>query len=293
MLGNTSVIRSSNNNYEVRTKEFLLSLWMDFLMKLLYQRQMSLGNISHWVNGLAMLFSISSLYTRKITFFNYIFSMLSRSHIILIYSLIVCVLLYITENIYHPVYTIQMLQKVVSFLVMPLILGYIWKYRVGRAGKMGRTSVIYGVSLGLVSMVVIGVTYMLLSDMLDWSAIGASMEARGITETTFILVFIYIMFGNSLLEEYFFRGIVHYNMLGISRVGAYVLSALMFSLYHITIFGTWFSGWILGLALFWLIAWWVFFSWLYQKTWGIWSAWIFHIFADLMILIIGYREFFL
>lgn len=219
--------------------------------------------------------------------------MLSRSHIILIYALIACVLLYITENIYHPVYSVQMFQKVVSFLLIPLLLGYIWKQRVGRAGKMSRTSVIYGVSLGLVSMVVIGVTYILLRDMIDWSAIRSSMESRGITETTFVIVFLYIMFGNSLLEEYFFRGIVHYNMSSISRVGAYILSSLMFSLYHITIFGTWFSGWILGLALCGLIAWWVFFSWLYEKTGGIWSAWIFHIFADLMILIIGYREFFL
>jgi membrane protease YdiL (CAAX protease family) len=106
---------------------------------------------------------------------------------------------------------------------------------------MSRTSVIYGVSLGLVSMVVIGLTYMLLREMIDWSAIGVSMESRGITEATFVAVFLYIMFGNSLLEEYFFRGIVYYNMSNISRLGAYALSALMFSLYHITIFGTWFS----------------------------------------------------
>lgn len=31
------------------------------------------------------------------------------------------------------------------------------------------------------------------------------MEARHINETTFVLIFLYIMFGNSLLEEYFFR----------------------------------------------------------------------------------------
>lgn len=81
-----------------------------------------------------------------------------------------------------------------------------------------------------------------------------SMESRGITETTFAIVFLYIMFGNSLLEEYFFRGIVHYNISSISRVGAYIPSSLIFSLYHITIFGTWFSGWILLLALFGLVA---------------------------------------
>ncbi len=175
---------------------------------------------------------------------------MQKSTLILIYALIACILLYVTENIYHPVYSVQMMQKIVSFLIIPLILAYIWKQAVGRAGKMGRISIIYGVSLGLVSMVVIGVTYILLRDMIDWSAIRASMESRGITETTFVIVFLYIMFANSLLEEYFFRGIVHYNMSSISRVGAYILSALMFSLYHITIFGTWFSGWILGLALF-------------------------------------------
>ncbi len=217
---------------------------------------------------------------------------MQKTTLILIYALIACVLLYITENIYHPVYSIQMIQKVVSFLVIPLILVYIWKQWVGRAGKMSRTSVIYGVSLGLVSMVVIGLTYMLLREMIDWSAIGVSMESRGITEATFVAVFLYIMFGNSLLEEYFFRGIVYYNMSNISRLGAYALSALMFSLYHITIFGTWFSWWILALALVGLILGGIFFSWLYEKTWGIWSAWIFHIFADLAILIIGYIEFF-
>ena len=129
----------------------------------------------------------------------------SHSRIILIYSLIACVLLYITENIYHPVYSIQMLQKVVSFLIIPLILGYVWKQRVGRAGKMSRISVIYGVSLGLLSMVIIGVTYSLLRDMIDWTAIRESMEARHIDETTFVFVFAYIMFGNSWIEEYFFR----------------------------------------------------------------------------------------
>lgn len=217
---------------------------------------------------------------------------MKHTSIILLYSLIACGLLYITENIYHPVYSVQMLQKIVSFLIIPLLLAYIWKQSVGRAGQINRKSIIYGVSLWLISMVVIGVTYILLRDIIDWSAIGASMESRGINQTTFVLVFLYIMFGNSLLEEYFFRGIVHAQILKFSIYGAYITSSLMFSLYHITIFGTWFSGWILGLALFGLIAGWVFFSWLYERTGGIWSAWIFHIFADLAILIIGYIEFF-
>jgi membrane protease YdiL (CAAX protease family) len=141
-------------------------------------------------------------------------------------------------------------------------------------------------------MLIIGITYLLLRESIDWSAIRASMEGRHITESTFFLVFLYIMFGNSFIEEYFFRGVVFYQLVSHTRIWAYIVSALMFSLYHIAIFGTWFSGWILGLALFWLICGGLFFSWLYERTGGIWWAWIFHIFADLAILVIGYMEFF-
>jgi uncharacterized protein len=115
-------------------------------------------------------------------------------------------------------------------------------------------------------MMVIAAAYFLLASEIDWIAIGASMEARHITESTFILVFAYIMFGNSLLEEYFFRGVIFQNMRQYSRVWAYIGSALMFSLYHMTIFSTWFAGYILALALFGLFAGGVFFAWLYEKT---------------------------
>lgn len=185
------------------------------------------------------------------------------------------------------------MQKVVSFLVIPLVLGWMLHRPIGRFGHITRASVLYGVWFGFVSMVVIGLTYWLLRESIDWEAIQLSMESRHINEMTFLLVFAYIMFGNSLTEEYFFRGVVFHTLRENSRWSAYLVSAGMFSLYHITIFGTWFSGWILGLALFGLCLWSVFFSWLYEKTGGIWGAWIFHIFADLAILVIGYMEFFM
>jgi membrane protease YdiL (CAAX protease family) len=143
--------------------------------------------------------------------------MLTRTHIIS-YAFVVCILLYITENMYHPVYLVSLLQKVSSFVLIPILIGYIYKHQITKIGEMSRTSIIYGVSLGLVSMVVIGVTYILLRDMIDWSAIRASMESRHITESTFVLVFLYIMFGNSFIEEYFFRGVVFYQLVSHTRI---------------------------------------------------------------------------
>jgi membrane protease YdiL (CAAX protease family) len=150
----------------------------------------------------------------------------------------------------------------------------------------------YGIWFGLLSVVIISIAYYFLRESIDWQAIRTSANARGVNETTFLLAFAYIMFGNSLVEEYFFRGVIFRNALWISQIFAYLLSACMFSLYHITIFGTWFSGFILWLALFGLFIGGLFFAWLYKKTGGIWWAWIFHIFADLTILVIGYVEIF-
>jgi hypothetical protein len=42
--------------------------------------------------------------------------------IIILYSLIILIALYITENIFHPLYAIQMTQKILSFVVIPMIL---------------------------------------------------------------------------------------------------------------------------------------------------------------------------
>jgi hypothetical protein len=41
---------------------------------------------------------------------------------ILIYTLIATLALYIIENVYHPVYLIQIMQKVMTFLVIPLLI---------------------------------------------------------------------------------------------------------------------------------------------------------------------------
>lgn len=39
---------------------------------------------------------------------------------ILIYSLFACIALYITENIYHPAYLVQLFQKVATFFIIPI-----------------------------------------------------------------------------------------------------------------------------------------------------------------------------
>ncbi len=211
---------------------------------------------------------------------------------VLIYAFIATFALYLVENFYHPVFILQMTQKILTFVLIPTLVWYIWKTQVGKFGRIGKGSMKYGIGFGILSVFIITSAYYFLRETIDWQAIQISANARGVNETTFLLAFAYIMFGNSLVEEYFFRGVVFRNAWDMSAIFAYILSALMFSLYHITIFGTWFSGFVLWLALFGLFVGGLFFAWLYKKTGGIWWAWIFHIFADLTILWIGYVEIF-
>ena len=212
--------------------------------------------------------------------------------IILIYSIIVCILLYITENIFHPTYLIQMLQKLFSFIIIPILLGkYLW-LSFWKFWKIQKDSFLYWLWFWILWAITISLTYYFLSDIIEWEAISKSLTDRWVNETTFIFIFLYIMFWNSLVEEYFFRGIIFRTLINSYKKTAYVLSSLMFALYHFAIFWAWFHWFILWLALLWLFIWGLFFAWLYQKTKGIWAAWFFHILVDLVILIIWYLEFF-
>jgi membrane protease YdiL (CAAX protease family) len=186
-----------------------------------------------------------------------------------------------------------MLQKILLFVIIPLILTKYLKCKVWSFWKIQKSSFIYGISFWLLWAFVIWITYFLLNEYIDWEAIKESISNRWVNQTTFIFIFVYIMFWNSLVEEFFFRWVIFNNLINYSKKIAYFLSSILFALYHITIFWTWFEGSILLLALFWLFLWAMFFAWLFEKTKWIWWAWIFHIIADLVILIIWYIEIFL
>ena len=84
--------------------------------------------------------------------------------------------------------------------------------------------------------------YTLLSPWLDLSAISGNLQAKeGFTAATFPLAALYITFGNSLLEELFFRG---FAFLALYRSGykklAWTFSAIAFALYHVSIMDGWF-----------------------------------------------------
>ncbi|WP_026907615.1 CPBP family intramembrane glutamic endopeptidase [Paucisalibacillus globulus] len=146
------------------------------------------------------------------------------------------------------------------------------------------------VILGLSSAAIVLIAYLLFLPLINLDAIKNDLTDRlGINATTYILVGLYITFGNSFLEEYFFRGFIFFNLP--KRVG-YIYSPLLFATYHIPMIMLWFSPFIILLCFIglWVIG--LVFHKVNEKNQTIWASWMIHICADIMIILIGLSLFY-
>lgn len=200
--------------------------------------------------------------------------------------------LFLIEQIFDVSYGWQTIFKWILLFFVPFFILQKRQSIVISAWKWSRKVFLYWVPIGIIAALSIILAYVLLKDSIDWSGLQLYLERKNISASTFLLVFSYIMFGNSLLEELFFRGWVFRRLSDLNIAFAYALSSLLFALYHLSIFSTWFSGWILLLVLGGLFVSGLLFSFLYQKTESIWTAWVVHIIADTSIVVIGYLLFF-
>lgn len=144
--------------------------------------------------------------------------------------------------------------------------------------------------LGLSSAFIVLIAYLFFKPYIDIENIKTDLTERlGITASGFIFVGLYITFGNSFLEEVFFRGFVFFNLP--KKIG-YLFSPLLFAAYHIPMIILWFNPFLIALCFIglWLIGY-VFHK-VNERTRTIWSSWMIHICADIMIIIIGYSMFY-
>ncbi|MEN2766319.1 CPBP family intramembrane glutamic endopeptidase [Ornithinibacillus xuwenensis] len=144
--------------------------------------------------------------------------------------------------------------------------------------------------LGIASASIVLIAYLIFLPFIDLNAIKTDLTDRlGITTATYIIVGLYITFGNSLLEEYFFRGFIFFNLP--KKVG-YIYSPLLFASYHIPMIMLWFDPLIIGLCFIglWVIG--LVFHKVNERNQTIWASWMIHICADIMIIIIGLTLFY-
>lgn len=198
----------------------------------------------------------------------------------------IAVLLWIEQGL-GVSYVWKTAAKIGLFLVLPLL---VFRGEARRAVRFRETDpkrLKTAILLGAGVMAVIFGAFIGLRAFIDTDALVGDLADRvGVTGAVYPFVALYILLGNSLLEEFFFRGILPAQFRSRPRLGL-IIPPLLFAVYHVAIFLPWFSLPILLLAVLGLAAGGVLFQLVNGRGGTILPSWTIHMAADLAILIIG------
>lgn len=214
-----------------------------------------------------------------------------RAVILCALVLLGCAAMTLVDGVLRPPYAVKSAVKVALFLLLPLLLG-------GLIGAGSYRALFHATARDLCRALVLGVgvfavifgAYLLLRGTVDLSGITALLGTNaGVTAENFLWVALYISFVNSLLEEFFFRGIAFLVLRRYTGARfACLYSALCFALYHTAMMLGWFPLLLFLLALAGLTVGGVLFNALDAKGGTLLPSWAVHIFANLAINTVGF-----
>jgi len=209
----------------------------------------------------------------------------NKGWIIIVYGLICLSILYIGEQIFLLPYSVKTGLKIPMFILFPFLINRYWlkektQFHIRKGDKR------YLFIWSLLVMVIIFLAYFLLEPYLDIEAIREDFSGRmQISRKMMYGAAVYTIIVNSFIEEYFFRGFI-FKGLGTSPV-AYLVSSLLFAIYHVAIFGTWFNLPLILLMLLGLFIGGLIFAYFTKKADSFLGSWVIHLSADLAIVGIG------
>lgn len=204
-------------------------------------------------------------------------------------AIIACVLYTLSQYSAFNGYWTTSLLKLVLFFGVPML--YFLKRRetLSLVMQIGNKKTLkIPAVLGIFCAVLILAGYTLLFSMFDSQKILAGLHAQKITKTVYPFVFLHIVLVNSFLEEFFFRGFVFRNLflMGKKRY-AYFFSSILFALYHIGIFGSWFSPVMVAFCIVGLVVAGLLFCEVDRRCDNIYGGWLIHLGANVGINLIG------
>ena len=196
----------------------------------------------------------------------------------------ITILLWIEQGL-EVEYVWKTIAKAMLFLLIPFILFRKTGFPFLQFPQTKKKSLTIAIVSGFTIMGIIIGAFTILLPFIDIDALLIDLADAGITPIVFPFIALYILFGNSLLEEFFFRGLLP-NLFGGSRLRL-VLPSFFFAIYHIAIFLPWFSPALLVLAVTGLWVGGIIFQLANERSQTILPSWIIHMFADIGVLLIG------
>jgi membrane protease YdiL (CAAX protease family) len=130
--------------------------------------------------------------------------------------------------------------KIVLFLLCPFIY-----FRLSKAGEFKTTISLKGdkkntklsLFLGIFVFAFILVAFVtIFRPLLEQTMITSALSEVGITRNNYMIAFFYVILINAALEEVFFRGFIFLELYRMNfKVYAYIFSAVLFALYHVSV----------------------------------------------------------
>ncbi|WP_200816456.1 CPBP family intramembrane glutamic endopeptidase [Salirhabdus sp. Marseille-P4669] len=224
---------------------------------------------------------------------------MNKKHIttIVCLAIISCILMFVIEQVLQTTYFVKTLAKIFVFLFIPIAyIRFVLKENILdflNVKHVDLKRLRLGFLFGIAAIVIVITTFLLLQDYINTDDIISDLKTRlHITPEIYLFIAAYITFGNSLLEEFYFRGFIFLNIYQTNyKWFAYLFSAALFAVYHVAIFATWFNRWLILLALVGLFIVGIIFNWLNTKSNNFLNSWLLHILADIAVVSIGYYLF--
>lgn len=154
-----------------------------------------------------------------------------------------------------------------------------------------RTGMAAACATGVVIFLMIGLGYWLIGDRIDADAVREKAFQVGLTSPLiYLLGAVYWCTANSLIEEYVWRWFVFTRCQALMpKALAVVAAGAFFTIHHVIALAAYFDWHITAIASFGVFIGGTAWSWIYLRYHNIYAAYVSHVFADIIIFIIGYR----
>jgi len=212
--------------------------------------------------------------------------------ICLVLAILILIFAFIEEIYIRPEYLIKCIIKISTFGGVILLYSALTKKKITDIINLKKPEKI-GTLIGGIAFFFIGmfVVFLIFKNQINLSGIKDSLGTKeGFTRENCLYAFAYIIIFNSFLEEAFFRGFL--PRLFSKKWQGYIVSAFLFSAYHIGIVGNWFNIPILLIAISGLVLVALFLQWINAHYKTIVANWLVHASANIVINSIGVLLFF-
>lgn len=135
-----------------------------------------------------------------------------------------------------------------------------------------------------------GGSFLVFKNYLDLEYIADNLQAvMDLNLSNLIFIGLYIIFVNSLLEEYFWRGFLFDKLTHLATPWlAYALTGIAFSFHHVVFYYNWFSPTFFWLATIGLIGYAVIMSYVFSRYRDLYSCWLVHAMVDVIQISIAF-----